>query len=118
MMDNLSPANVIFAINSFSLKENVGDVPFGGFRNQFGMILYGNEVSWGGFGGVRVHYYDAKVELIRRIVYHTMPVTRYLSDMQLLQHYFMYLTPTNLLADAALEVKRIDDNYLNAVTLN
>ncbi len=120
-MDKLSPANVIDAINSFYLKRDVlsmPDAPFGGYVNSFGMILYGSDVSWSGFGGVKVRYNQAKIEYIRRMVYYTMPATKYFTDMQLLHHYFIYLTPANLLADAALEVNRLEGNFLNAVTLN
>lgn len=120
-MYNLSSASVIAAINGYVFERDIAshnDTPSGGFENSFGMILYGNVVSWKGFGGVKVCYDAAKIQLIRHLAYYSMPATRYLTDLQLLYHYFIYLTPINLLADAAIQAVKSENNHVNVVTLN
>ena len=112
MPEIIKTEDVVAAINGQqlgNLQTAQLSTPYGGYCNGFGLVLYGNTISWDGFGRVRVTYNAVKIEYLRRTVYRSMPVAQYMSDDQLLHHYFCYLTPANLLYDAALHVSELPE---------
>jgi len=120
-MEQINTADVVIAIN-LQQQHNMLSAhlaaPYGAQTNPYGLILYDNTISWQGFGGVTVIYTEAKITWLRHTVYSSMPVSQYMTDAQLLHHYFCYLTPANLLYDAALQVNRLPNKLINAINLN
>lgn len=121
-MQNITPEELFTAINA-QQKELLYAVrataPAGGHCNQFGLVLHANAISWYGFGGVTVIYNPVRMKWLRRTTYAHMPMTQYMTDEALLQHYFYHLTPTALLFDATLQVSHLPANdTLCAIKLN
>jgi len=115
--NNTFSTEVIAAINKIGINNSFTAAPYGGYVNSFGMKLLGRTIFMDCFGGLAVTYNDAKMNLLRFNLYHRMPASHYMNNEQLLHHYFMFLTPVNLLADASLQVEKFD-NVLVLLCLN
>lgn len=120
-MKTIDARPVIEALNNVTPAPDFVK-PSGYYVNNFGIVHTGSRVQWEGFGGIgkqRNVYPPEKMRFIRHTVYRNMPLASYMTDQQLLHHYFCYLTPTNLIADAALHVIEIGStNILYGINLN
>lgn len=120
-MQNITPEALFAAINAqqkeFLYAARV-TAPAGGHCNSFGLVLYGGAISWQGFGGVRVIYGETRMKWLRRTAYAYMPMAQYMTDADLLYHYFLHLTPTALLLDSSSQVSELSGDTLCSIKLN
>lgn len=120
-MQNINTEALFAAINA-QQKEFMyaarATAPAGGHCNSFGLVLYGGAISWQGFGGVTVIYGETRMKWLRRTAYAYMPMAQYMTDEDVLYHYFLHLTPSALLFDATLQVSQLPADVLCAVKLN
>lgn len=120
-MQNITLEALYTAING-QAKELLYAVrataPAGGHCNPFGLVLYGNTISWYGFGGVSVTYDAVRMKWLRRTAYTQMHMAHYITDADLLHHYFLHMTPSVLLFDAAMQVGELKGDTLCAIKLN
>lgn len=108
------------AINTLrhaQLMEDFTSLPSDTFPNAHGLRMCGNEVSWLGFGGITVKYTPEYINLLRLTAYRNLAGASYLSDAQLLHHYFNRLTPAQLLHDASLFVGSVQESGREQKTL-
>lgn len=122
-MKTIEPRIVIEALNEL-VPTSAPDLtnPSGSYSNYFNIKNLGGRIHWSGLGGIgkeRNIYPPEKLIYIRHTVYRNMPLASYMNDEQLLHHYFCYLTPSNLIADAATQIVTLGGTrILHAINLN